>query len=409
MLAEQSINKKVFDNGFQIAKNAKLASEKYGKENVINGTLGIFYNDNEEMHTLDIVKEEYKNISDKDIFNYASNIGGEEIFVQGVKEYLFGKNYNQKLNNNFLEVIATPGGSGALFNTFKNYVNPGESVLLPNYMWSSYKLMSKEVGGEYETYSLFNNNGGFDLIQFKKSVKKLAEIQKNLVIVLNNPCHNPTGYTLSSNELKEVMSILKEATSLCNVILVNDIAYMDFNNEKNDFSELYRDLPSNLLIIITFSMSKSLCSYGLRIGAQVAISSSKEIIESFSDASLHTCRSVWSNIPKGGMILFGNIISNDEKYTKLLSEQNDMKNILKNRTDIFLKEAADVGLEILPYKSGFFITIPFKKYSDKEIEKKLNDENIFTILIPGAIRLAICSIPKHKIYGLAHKIKSVVL
>ncbi|MGL5356428.1 MAG: pyridoxal phosphate-dependent aminotransferase, partial [Cetobacterium sp.] len=286
MLAEQSINKKVFDNGFQIAKNAKLASEKYGKENVINGTLGIFYNDNEEMHTLDIVKEEYKNISDKDIFNYASNIGGEEIFVQGVKEYLFGKNYNQKLNNNFLEVIATPGGSGALFNTFKNYVNPGESVLLPNYMWSSYKLMSKEVGGEYETYSLFNNNGGFDLIQFKKSVKKLAEIQKNLVVVLNNPCHNPTGYTLSSDELKEVMSILKEATSLCNVILVNDIAYMDFNNEKNDFSELYRDLPSNLLVIITFSMSKSLCSYGLRIGAQVAISSSKEIIESFSDASL---------------------------------------------------------------------------------------------------------------------------
>ncbi|MGL6066036.1 MAG: hypothetical protein ACRC0R_03080, partial [Cetobacterium sp.] len=146
----------------------------------------------------------------------------------------------------------------------------------------------------------------------------------------------------------------------------------------------------------------------LRIGAQVAISSSKEIIESFSDASLHTCRSVWSNIPKGGMILFGNIISNDEKYTKLLSEQNDMKNMLKNRTDIFLKEAADVGLEISPYKSGFFITIPFKKYSDKEIEKKLNDENIFTILIPGAIRLAICSIPKHKIYGLAHKIKSVV-
>ncbi|MGL5000305.1 MAG: pyridoxal phosphate-dependent aminotransferase [Cetobacterium sp.] len=408
MLAEQSINKKVFDNGFQIAKNAKLASEKYGKENVINGTLGIFYNDNEEMHTLDIVKEEYKNISDKDIFNYASNIGGEDIFVQGVKEYLFGKNYNQKLNNNFLEVIATPGGSGALFNTFKNYVNPGESVLLPNYMWSSYKLISKEVGGEYETYSLFNSNGGFDLIQFKKSVKKLAEIQKNLVVVLNNPCHNPTGYTLSSDELKEVMSILKEATSLCNVILVNDIAYMDFNNEKNDFSELYRDLPSNLLIIITFSMSKSLCSYGLRIGAQVAISSSKEIIESFSDASLHTCRSVWSNIPKGGMILFGNIISNNEKYMKLLSEQNDMKNMLKNRTDIFLKEAADVGLEILPYKSGFFITIPFKKYSDKEIEKKLNDENIFTILIPGAIRLAICSIPKHKIYGLAHKIKSVV-
>ena len=55
MLAEHSKSKKIFDNGFQIAKNADLASKIYGKENVINATLGIFYNDNEEMHTLDIV------------------------------------------------------------------------------------------------------------------------------------------------------------------------------------------------------------------------------------------------------------------------------------------------------------------------------------------------------------------
>ncbi|MGL5088191.1 MAG: pyridoxal phosphate-dependent aminotransferase [Cetobacterium sp.] len=408
MLAKHSINKKVFDNGFQIAKNAKLASDKYGQEKVINGTLGIFYNDNEEMHTLNIVDSEYRNISDKDIFNYASNIGGEDLFVQAVKEYLFGKNHKQNLENNFLEVIATPGGSGALFNTFKNYVNPGESILLPNYMWSSYKIMSKEVGGEYETYSLFNEKGEFDLINFKKSVIKLAKIQRNLIIVLNNPCHNPTGYTLTLSELKEVMNILKEACSLCNIILINDIAYMDFNNEKNNFTQLYNDIPNNLLVVITFSMSKSLCSYGLRVGAQVAISPSKETIENFSDASLHTCRSIWSNIPKGGMILFSNIILNQKKYSQLLVEQNNMKDMLKNRTDIFLRESIDVNLEILPYKSGFFITIPFHKYSNEEIEERLNSENIFTIILPGAIRLAICSIPKHKIYGLAQKIKNVI-
>ncbi|MGL6099641.1 MAG: aspartate aminotransferase, partial [Fusobacteriaceae bacterium] len=61
MLAEHSKNKKVVDNGFQIANNAKLAAEEFGKDNVINGTLGIFYNNNEEMHTLNIVNHEYKN------------------------------------------------------------------------------------------------------------------------------------------------------------------------------------------------------------------------------------------------------------------------------------------------------------------------------------------------------------
>ncbi|MGL4210891.1 MAG: aminotransferase class I/II-fold pyridoxal phosphate-dependent enzyme, partial [Cetobacterium somerae] len=154
MLAEHSKSKKIFDNGFQIAKNADLASKIYGKENVINATLGIFYNDNEEMHTLDIVNNEYKNLSDKDLFNYSSSINGEELFIDAVKQYIFGKNHINILKNNFCEVIATPGGSGAIYNTFKNYINPGEVVLLPNYMWSSYKLMSKEVGGGYQTYSL---------------------------------------------------------------------------------------------------------------------------------------------------------------------------------------------------------------------------------------------------------------
>ncbi|MGL5960644.1 MAG: pyridoxal phosphate-dependent aminotransferase, partial [Cetobacterium sp.] len=267
MLAEHSKNKKVVDNGFQIANNAKLAAAKFGKDNVINGTLGIFYNNNEEMHTLNIVNHEYKDISNTDLFNYASSISGEVNFVEAVKQYVLGRDYKNKFENKFLEVIATPGGSGALFNTFKNYVNIGEYVLLPNYMWSSYKLMSKEVGGDFKTYSLFNNKEEFDLINFKKSVFELAKTQKNVVIVLNNPCHNPTGYTLSSSELKEVMNILKEASSLSNIILINDIAYMDFNNEENNFTDIYQDLPENLLVVITFSMSKSLCSYGLRVGA----------------------------------------------------------------------------------------------------------------------------------------------
>ncbi|WP_432204974.1 pyridoxal phosphate-dependent aminotransferase [Cetobacterium somerae] len=408
MLAEHSKSKKIFDNGFQISKNADLASKIYGKENVVNATLGIFYNEEEEMHTLDIVNEEYKTLSGRELFNYSSSINGEELFIQAVKQYLFGKNFSKSLGENFSEVIATPGGSGAIYNTFKNYINPGEVVLLPNYMWSSYKLMSKEVGGGYQTYSLFNKKGKFDLVNFKNSVMELAKIQKNLVIVLNNPCHNPTGYTLSSYEVKGVMNILKEACSLCNVVLINDIAYMDFNNKKNDLTEFCKDLPKNFLLMITFSMSKSFCCYGLRVGAQVAISSSKETIDTFLDASLYTCRSVWSNISKGGMTLFSNIVLNKKKYKQLVLEQTYMKNLLQERANIFLKEALEIDLKILPYKSGFFITIPFKKGDEEKIEKKLKEENIFAIIIPGAIRVAICSIPKYKIYNLASKIKKVI-
>lgn len=105
MLPEHSKSKKIFDNGFQIAKNADLASKIYGKENVINATLEIFYNDNEEMYTLDIVNNEYKNLSGKDLFNYSSSINGEELFIDAVKQYIFDKNHINILKNNFVKLL----------------------------------------------------------------------------------------------------------------------------------------------------------------------------------------------------------------------------------------------------------------------------------------------------------------
>lgn len=405
MLAIHAQNKKISDKSFQISQNAIKASNKYGKENVINATLGIFYNEDEKMHTLKIVEKEYKQLPTLEIYNYASNIGGENLFQEAVKKHIFNK---INLENNYVEVVATPGASGAIYNSLTNYVNCGDEVLVPNYMWGSYKLMINEAGGRCQNYSLFNNENMFDLKGFKISVMELAKKQKNLVVLLNNPCHNPTGYTLESFEIKKIMEILKEACAFCNVVVINDIAYMDFNNQENKIEEFCQNLPKNLLMIITFSMSKSFCCYGLRVGAQIAITSSKNVRDEFLEASLYTCRSIWSNISRGGMVLFSNIVLNDEKYKIFLKEQNEMKKIIKNRAEIFLDEAKKINLPILPYKDGFFITIPFDKYKQNEVEDRLQKENIFAIVFENAIRIAICSVPKYKIYGLSEKIKNIL-
>ena len=50
----------------------------------------------------------------------------------------------------------------------------------------------------------------------------------------------------------------------------------------------------------------------MRVGAQVALSTSKKVIEEFYDANSFSCRSTWSNISRGGMKMFSNIIL-DEK------------------------------------------------------------------------------------------------
>ena len=81
--------------------------------------------------------------------------------------------------------------------------------------------------------------------------------------------------------------------------------------------------------------------------------------------------------------------------------------LLNERANIFLAEAKEVNLELLPYKSGFFVTVPVGKTVDKVIED-LENKNIFVIKFDTGIRIGLCSVPKKKIKGLAKKIKESI-
>ena len=81
--------------------------------------------------------------------------------------------------------------------------------------------------------------------------------------------------------------------------------------------------------------------------------------------------------------------------------------LLNERTGIFLKEAKECDLKILPYKSGFFVTIPVGENVDK-VMADLESKNIFVIKFDTGIRIGLCSVPKKKIVGLAKKIKESI-
>ena len=145
----------------------------------------------------------------------------------------------------------------------------------------------------------------------------------------------------------------------------------------------------------------------MRIGAQIAVSSDEKVIQEFKDANAFSCRTTWSNVPKGGMKLFATIMKNPELKAKFIKEKQTYIALLSERAKIFLTEAKEENLEILPYKSGFFITVPIGETVDKVIED-LESKNIFVIKFDTGIRIGICSVPKKKIKGLAKKIKESI-
>ncbi len=106
---------------------------------------------------------------------------------------------------------------------------------------------------------------------------------------------------------------------------------------------------------------------------------------------------------------FANLALNKENKEAYLQEKSTFINLLQERANIFIEEAKEVGLPIYPYHEGFFLTIRIDDHVVKnELHLKLKKHNIFFVNVYGGLRVAICSIPKSKLKGLAKKIKDVL-
>ncbi len=411
MLANHSKDKSIVDKVFTVVAKAKEAKEKFGQESVIDATIGVLCNEDAQFVNFKTVSEVYKNLPDNEIAAYASSFSGDPKYLECVKEVVLGKNYREEYKDSFIDAVATPGGSGAVSNTIWNYVDKGEKILIPDWMWESYKIMSEEFGVKYELYSLFDENGTFNIADFKQKAEKIIEEQGKVLAVINDPCHNPTGYSLSMDEWKELRDFFIKTASKGEIILLNDIAYIDydFRGEKKarEYMEYFKGLPENVLVIFAFSISKAFTEYGLRVGAQLALSSSKKVTDDFKRANEFSCRSRWSNISRGGMRLFSDIVSNPELFDKLKKERNEYVELMKERADIFIKEAKEEAIPMCTYRGGFFITVPLGEDTEK-IGIELQKENIFTVILDKGLRIAICSVPKRQLHGLPAKIKKVI-
>lgn len=267
------------------------------------------------------------------------------------------------------------------------------------------------MGRELATFPLFNEQNGFNTNAFSEKVKELLEKQDHLVTILNTPNHNPTGYSMTDEEWDDVLDILKEEAKneSKTITLVVDIAYLDFTadpKEARSFLKKFENLPANLLVLIAFSMSKSYTVYGQRTGALIGVSSDEDVINEFENVLLVTGRARWSNINRGCMNVFTALHKDKELLEQVTNEREAYRNLIKERADVFIQEAKEVGLDILPYHGGFFITVPCD--NAEKVTDVLMENKIFIDPMSKGVRVAACSVSVRQMKGLAQKIKDAI-
>ena len=230
--------------------------------------------------------------------------------------------------------------------------------------------------------------------------------QDSLLTIINTPAHNPTGFSLTEEDWDNVLDLAKKyAAKGKKMSILVDIAYIDFAGEKNEtrrFMKKFGNLPSNILVMFAFSMSKGYTAYGQRTGALVAVSSSQEVITEFKEVNKYTSRATWSNINRGAMTLLTRIQQDKSTLAQFEKERDDYYKMIQQRGNLFMEEAKACGLGALPYKGGFFLAVPAK--DPQAVCDKLHDDLIFAVPLKLGVRIAACSVSAEKMKGIAPKV-----
>lgn len=405
MAAASREGKILRDVVFSASAAAREAAARYGAEHVVNAAIGCYAGDDEQLACLPVVEELYRSLPMCDFITYAPPLGLEDYRLGAVDEA-----FEDRRPEGYADAVATAGGTGAIHIAIANYAEAGDIVLTTDWRWNIYDALCQEIGRRLQPFSMIDEAGRFHIKAFSTAVSKILERQDSLLIILNTPANNPTGFALSDEEWSQVLDVCrfheKQGKRLS---LLIDIAYIAYAGEKNkvrSFMRQFSNLPPHIFTMFAFSMSKGYTLYGQRAGALIGVSSSKAVIDEFSDLGKYSARTAWSNVNRAAMTLLTEIRGDQALKARLDAERLAFADKLHRRGAVFVEEARRCGLKYVPYQGGFFISVPTER--SMLLCQALQKDLIFAVPLAEGVRLGICSIAESKMKGLAGTIKKAV-
>ena len=403
MAAAHAVGKNLSDAIFGASAAAKAATAKYGAEKVTNATIGAIIDEQEKLACIPTMEKVFRSLPMTDVIDYAP-IAGLPDYLNAVQ----GLTFADQKPDGYVAAVATAGGTGAVHHAIADYSEIGDEVLTSDWYWGPYSALCREGGRKLTTYQLFDEHQNFNINSFRNKVESLLKKQNSLLIIINTPAHNPTGYSLSEEDWAQVLDVCKTEAKKGDkkVSILVDVAYIDYAGEKNEarkFMKQFGGLPDNMLIMFAFSMSKGYTMYGQRTGAIIGLSSSKAVIDEFAQIVKFSSRATWSNINRGAMTVLTKIQQDAALLAQFEKEREELYQTIRKRGAIFMDEAKACKLNALPYKAGFFISIPAD--DPGAVCDKLHDDLIFAVPLKMGVRVAVCAVPIAKMHGMAEKIK----
>jgi aromatic-amino-acid transaminase len=375
--------------------NAEATERRARGESVVNATVGALLHDDGRLAVLPSSVRAVHEVPAEEWAAYAP-IAGTPGFNKAVIASLFARRPELAAR---AVAVATPGGSGALRHAIANYLEPGQALLTSSYFWGPYATLADEGERAVTTFPMFTPEGRLDLASFEEGLDRVMNAQKRVLLMINDPCHNPTGYSMNAEEWKQVAEVLSRHAGRGPLTLLVDTAYIAYG--ARDFSATVLDAVAPLIgkmsVLFAWSASKTFTHYGLRVGALIAMVDDPRERAMTEAALSYSCRGTWSNCNRGGLAAITRMLTDQAIVPALDAERAQLQQLLDQRVAVFNREAKNAGLRYPRYEGGFFVTVFHEDSAAKARQMKEGGVFVVPQRAPageklGALRVALCSV-----------------
>jgi aromatic-amino-acid transaminase len=378
------------------ALHAEATERRRRGEPIVDASLGVLLDDDGNLAVLPAATRAVREVPAVDWAAYAP-IAGTPEFLGAVLDDLLGGEPELK---RVAIAVATPGGSGAVRHAIVNFLEPGQALLTTNWFWGPVATLCDEAERKLQTLDMFQADGGIDVAALDAALGALLKTQGRALVVLNDPCQNPTGYSMTDDEWRAVVDCVSARAADGPVTLLVDLAYFLYcARDPRAFLRHLRPLVDRATVLFAWSASKSFTHYGLRVGALVACVSDPTERAMLEAALSYSSRGTWSNCNRGGLVAITRLLADAELARACAAEREALKDLLRVRVDAFNRHAQARKLRYPRYEGGFFVTVFDERPHEKA--EAMRAQGVYVLPqgkgANGALRVALCSVAERDV------------
>lgn len=379
-----------------IAQSAE--AKKLGK--TANGTIGTTVVEGKPI-MLPSIKKYVPDLTSSELVGYAPTAGNPDLRAMW-KESIIRKNPLLKDKKISLPVVV-PGLTAGISYLADLFLDETKPLVAADPSWDNYVLIAEaRRNAKFVQFKMFKD-GKFNIEGLKETMQKQAE-SGSVRILLNFP-QNPSGYSPTSGEAKQLVSIVKEiAEKGAKVMVWCDDAYFGLNYEDNiEKQSLFAylcDLHENVLAAKIDGPTKEDFAWGFRTG--FITFGCKGLSDAQYEALVKKLMAAIRSSVSCAATPSQSLILKAASDGKLEEEKAEFRKILERRYKLvrdFVSTHESKFIKPLPFNSGYFMSFDTMSIDAEKLRQKLlNDRGIGTISIDvKTLRVAFSSLDEEKI------------